>query len=184
MHSITTMWVENLHHSEINNKVKRGVISGLAAVSGIGFAQAELSQEASATPPTAEQFFSHELARLQSAVETVKQSDNLATVKISDFKTIEANPGVYGKGYTFLGGYLTSIMSEDRSTLTTFGYSFIRTISGSYNFRELSVNIYMGYPVEYSGDLNFPNPNDNSVYSFMLEQHNEGKNLSCIQMYG
>ena len=182
-YSIITMGAESLSNSEgkgIGNKVKRGTFAVLVAVSSVGLG---LSQKTSASPPSAEAFFNHDLALLQAAASKINSSDKFADVKVYDDKTIETKPGVFGKGYTFVGGYGGIIESKDKSTLLTYGYSFIRTPSGSYDSRYFGVTLYTGYPVGHPVNSNTLSLNDNQVYVFDLMQR-DGGHLSCTRISG
>ena len=190
-YSIITMGAESLSNSEgkgIGNKVKRGAFAVLVAVSSVGLG---LSQEASASAttqspevsskiPTAEQSFDHDLARLQAAASKINSSDKFADVKVYNDKTIDAKPGVFGKGYTFVGGYGGIIESKDKSTLLTYGYGFTRTPSGSYISRDFGMTLYMGYPIGHPVGQNPPGLSDNQVYSFDLTQINNKLSVSTI----
>ncbi len=174
------MGSENLHYSERkSSKLKRGAVAALAGLSSLGLSQSVLSQEASASEPPAEQFFLHELARLESVSNSIKPSDKaeVQMYRWAPSRVSAINPNI-------MGGFDGNIMSKDHSTLITFYYTFTRTPDSFYNYRNFSISLYTGSPLGHAVALNPPNFNDISVYNFSMLQHNKGKNLSFSQIGG
>lgn len=79
------MGTESLSHSRIGDKIKRGAVATVAAVSSFGIVQEALSQEASASTPTSNQLLQYDFNTLSMMMKTGKDKPvEGVTSKITD----------------------------------------------------------------------------------------------------